>query len=95
MTHGPSARIRISNVEVILVSIRFQTYDDRPFTMLGAVMADYKLVGLKSMAHFRAYFKDTADAIVTADTPSTIYSNIRTCPYKHIQRPIYPLEEIE
>ena len=94
MTHGPSARIRISNVEVILVSIRFQTYDDRPFTMLGAVMADYKLVGLKSMAHFRAYFKDTADAIVTADTPSTIYSDIRACPYKHIQRPIYPLEEI-
>lgn len=95
MCHGPSARIKISNVEVILVSVRFQTYDDRPFTMLGANMADYKLVGLKSMAHFRAYFKDTADAIVTADTPSTIYSDIRACPYKHIKRPIYPLEEIE
>ncbi len=94
MCHGPSARIRISNVEVILVSVRFQTYDDRPFTMLGANMADYRLVGLKSMAHFRAYFKDTADAIVTADTPSTIYSDIRACPYKHIKRPIYPLEEI-
>ncbi len=95
MCHGPSARIRISNVEVILVSVRFQTYDDRPFTMLGANMADYRLVGLKSMAHFRAYFKDTADAIVTADTPSTIYSDIRACPYKHIKRPIYPLEDIK
>lgn len=94
MCHGPSARIRISNVEVILVSVRFQTYDDRPFTMLGAVMTDYRLVGLKSMAHFRAYFKETADAIVTADTPSTIYSDIRTCPYKYLKRPIFPLEEI-
>lgn len=94
MCHGPSARIRISNVEVILVSIRFQTYDDRPFTMLGANMAAYKLVALKSMAHFRAYFKDTADAIVTADTPSAIYSDIRNAPYKHIKRPIYPLEDI-
>ena len=94
MCHGPSARIRISNVEVILVSIRFQTYDDRPFTMLGANMAEYKLVALKSMAHFRAYFKDTADAIVTAHTPSTIYSDIRNAPYKHIKRPIFPLEDL-
>ena len=95
MCYGPTARIRISNVEVILVSQRFQTYDDQPFIMTGADMQNYKLVALKSLTHFRAYFKDTADAIVSAATPSVIYADIQSCPYKHVKRPIYPLEEIE
>lgn len=93
MCYGPTARIRSGNVEVILVSNRFQTYDDRPFIMTGADMSDYRLVALKSTVHFRAYFGPLADGIVLADTPSTNSADLRSYSYKNIERPIYPLEE--
>lgn len=94
MCYGPSARLRCGNVEFILVSRRFQTYDDAPFTASGADMSRYKLVCLKSMNHFRAYFKDTADAIIVADTPSAYPADLKALPFQHIPRPIYPLDSL-
>lgn len=93
MDHGPSARLRCGQVEFILVSNRFQTYDDQPFRMLGADLRDYRIVGLKSVNHFRAFFKDTADAIVCADTPSTCPGDLRKLDYRRVPRPVYPLDE--
>jgi len=93
MCYGPTARIRSGNVEMIVVSVRFQTYDDRPFLMTGVKMENYRIVGLKSMNHFRAYFRNTADALVGAETPSAHPSDVRKLPYLHIRRPIYPLDE--
>ena len=93
MRFGPSARVKIGNVELTVVSERFQTFDDRPFLMLGCNMADYDIVGLKSMNHFRAYFAPIADGVVTADTPGLRPANIKNAPLKHVVRPIYPLDE--
>ena len=94
MSYGPTARIRIGNVECILVSQRFQTYDDRPFLMTGADLKDYQIVALKSMNHFRGFFTPRADAIVVADTPSVYPSDLSALDYKYISRPIYPLDRI-
>ncbi len=94
MCYGPSARLRIGQVECILVSRRFQTYDDRPFLMLGADLKNYRLVALKSMNHFRAWFTDLADCMITADTPSLYPIALSEIPYRHIPRPIYPLDSI-
>jgi len=92
MCHGPSARVAVGNVELILVSRRFQTYDDRPFAMTGANVADYRLVALKSENHFRAYFRPIADGIVSAHTPSIFPADIRELPYEKVLRPMYPLD---
>ena len=93
MRFGPSARVKLGNVELTVVSERFQTFDDRPFLMLGCNMADYSIVGLKSMNHFRAYFAPIADGIVTADTPGLRPANIKNAFFKQVNRPIYPLDE--
>ena len=92
MHYGPSARLRCGNVEFIVVSKRFQVYDDQPFLMTGANMKDYDIVGLKSSNHFRAYFNEHADAIVGADTPSLFPGDIRRLEFKRLERPIYPLD---
>ena len=91
--YGPTARIRCGVVEVVLVSRRMQSYDDRPLLMTGARMEDYRLVALKSTNHFRAFFKDTADAIITAETPGLFPADIRTLDYCKVCRPIFPLDE--
>ena len=93
MHYGPSARVRHGKVEFIVVSRRFQVYDDRPYLMMGADMKDYSLVGLKSSNHFRAYFNLHADAIIGADTPSAFPGDVRRLDFKRVLRPIYPLDE--
>jgi len=92
MSYGKSARLRKGNVEFIVVSVRYQTLDDRSFLMTGANLADYRIVGLKSMNHFRGYFTSRAAAIITADTPGARPANLLLYPYAHVKRPIYPLD---
>ena len=92
LCYGPAARVRCGQVEVVLVSRQMQSYDDRPLRMTGAEMEDYRLVALKSTNHFRAYFKDTADAIITADTPGLFPADLSKLDYHHMRRPIFPLD---
>ncbi|MBQ3920903.1 MAG: M81 family metallopeptidase [Firmicutes bacterium] len=92
MSYGKTARLRQGNVELILVSDRFQTYDDRSFIAAGCDMSTYRIVGLKSMNHFKGYFRDTADAIVCADPPGQCPMDIRLHDYKNVRRPIIPLD---
>ena len=61
--------------------------------MAGAALENYKIVGLKSMNHFRGFFTDKADAIITADTPGARPANLKLYDYRNLERPIYPLDE--
>lgn len=45
------------------------------------------------MNHFRGYFAPIADAIVSADTPGLRPANLKKLDYKHLIRPIFPLDE--
>jgi len=93
MSYGKSVRLRQGNVEMILVTDRFQTYDDRPFIMTGCDMTTYRIVGLKSMNHFKGYFQHTSDAIVCADPPGQCPTNLRLHDYQNVCRPILPLDD--
>jgi microcystin degradation protein MlrC len=94
MDYGKTARLRKGNVEFIVVSVRYQTLDDRSFRMAGADLKNYRIVGLKSMNHFRGWFTSRADAIISADTPGARPANLLLYPYEQIQRPVYPLDTL-
>lgn len=93
MDYGLSARCRKGNVEFIIVSERYQTLDAGSFTTTGADLKNYRVVGLKSMNHFRGYFVSRADAIVAADTPGLRPANLKLIEYKNILRPMFPLDD--
>lgn len=90
---GKTARIRAGNVDIVIVSSRAQTYDDRPFLMTGADIHDYRYVGLKSTQHFRGYFQDKAAAIIPCDPPGLSTSDLTAFEYHKIPRPVYPLDQ--
>ena len=90
---GKSARVTIGNVDVIVGSVRNQTFDDRLFALHGIDVRDYKVVALKSTHHFRGIFQDIASEIITADSPGIVTSNFSLLEYRHIKRPIYPLDK--
>jgi len=90
---GNMARIRIGNVEVVVSTVKgSQGMDDQPYLLTGANINNYRIVGLKSSIHFRAWFDSHAKAIVTADPPGIHTSNFKQLPFKAITRPAYPLD---
>lgn len=89
---GLSARLVIGNVDVIVTSVRDQTFDDEVFTLHGIDVTTYDLVAVKSSQHFRAGFTDLATEIVTADTPGLTSRTLDSFTYEHLDGPRYPLD---
>ena len=91
---GLTARLRHSNVEIVVGSVCSQSFDDRPLWITGADIEDYRTVCIKSAGHFRAYFQPRAGLIVPCEMPGLRSSDLKTYPYQNVRRPIYPLDDI-
>ena len=90
---GKCVRVKQGNVEIIIASVRNQTFDDRPFAVLGANVADYRYVGLKSTQHFRGFYGSRAAEIISTDPPGLSSGNLAVFDFKKLQRPAYPLDK--
>ena len=90
---GPTARLRVGNTDIIVCSGRIQALDDQPFAICGVDLDKYRYVGIKSAAHFKAFYKDRAGLIIAVDTPSHQDGDPAAI-YDRVQRPIYPLDEV-
>ncbi|MBQ9973367.1 MAG: M81 family metallopeptidase [Oscillospiraceae bacterium] len=90
---GNCARVKAGNVEIVIGSVRNQTFDDRPFAVTGADLREYRYVGLKSTQHFRAYFSCVACRIVSTDPPGLNSGDLSVFIYQKTPRPIFPLDE--
>lgn len=91
-TIGRCARIRQSNVDIIVGSVLHQTYDDRPFLVTGADITQYRYVALKSAHHFRAFFEGRAAAIIPTDPPGLMTGDLSRYAFAKMPRPIFPLD---
>ena len=90
---GNCARVRVGNVEIVIGSVRNQTFDDRPFVVTGADLREYRYVGLKSTQHFRGFFGSTACRILSTDPPGLNSGDLSVFDFQKTPRPIYPLDE--
>ena len=89
---GPCARIRVGNAEIIIGSVNCQTMDDRIFPVLGTLAENYRIIGIKSANHYRAFYKDHAAKIIPVETRGIHCGDLRTYDYKKVRRPIFPLD---
>ena len=92
-TLGNTVRVRVGNVDIIITTVRIQTFDDRPFLITGADLSQYRYVSLKSTQHFRGYFGDKAAAIIPCDPPGLNTSDLTAFTFHKIPRPVFPLDE--
>ena len=79
--------------DVVLNTVRAQTFSPDAFTQLGIDPADKRYVVVKSMNHFRAGFAPLARRIIYLSAPGAIDVNYRRLPYRRVIRPIYPLDD--
>lgn len=91
---GPSAVVRHEGVTILLTSRRTPPFDLGQWHSQGIAVEKMAVIAVKAaVAHRRAY-----DSIATASylvgTPGPCSSDLRSLPYRHVRRPIFPLDEI-
>jgi microcystin degradation protein MlrC len=91
---GDSALVESGGIEVVITTFRCQAFGIDVFTQLGCDPRTRKLVGVKSAQHFRAAFAPIAKAIIMVDAPGVVARDLSLLPYKKIQRPKWPLDEL-
>ena len=88
---GNVARVSQGGVDVILCSVRNQTFSPDPITAVGIDPVTRKILVIKSSNHFYAGFAPIAAEILYVATPGALSFDFRNIPYKRISRPIWPM----
>jgi microcystin degradation protein MlrC len=91
---GPCAVVRSAGVTVLLTSKKTPPFDLGQLRSQGIDPERLSVIGVKAaVAHRRAYDRVTK-ATFTVATPGPCSSDLRSLPYKHVRRPIDPLDDI-
>jgi microcystin degradation protein MlrC len=89
---GLAVAVRAGGIDIVLNTIRQQVFSTDCFTMLGVDLASKAVVVVKSIQHFRASFDEIAASTISCSAPGTLDVNLQNLPYRHLQRPIWPLD---
>ncbi|WP_254684798.1 MlrC C-terminal domain-containing protein [Sulfitobacter sp. JL08] len=92
---GATAVLNVQGIDILIVSIAHQMLDLRQFETFGIMPADYRVVALKSMQHFRAAFAPIAGRIIVCDSGALCTMDYAKMPYVNVPRPMHPLDQID
>lgn len=92
---GRTAVIETQGIEIVLNEIRQQPFHPDAFASAGVDPWSKRLVVVKSSIHFNAGFAERAAAILYCDAPGTLSNDAKSRPYRHISRPIWPLDDVK
>ena len=94
-TQALSGRIAVLQVDTITILVT-----ERPiyvvgrnvFVSQGLPPTDFDLVVVKSPNGFRTWYEAIAARIIPVDVPGSTSANLRSLPYQHCARPMFPLD---
>ena len=92
MEFGLTAVIAIGSIRLALRSRPGYEWDTGTFTSVGLDLRDAALVFVKSPSHFRVSFGPHAARILVADTPGASCANMERLRFRHVTRPLWPLD---
>ncbi len=95
MDMGPTAVFDVDGVEILLTTKRTQPTDLEIFRSQGIEPTEKQIVMVKSNVHFRAAFMPIAAEIIDVDTPGLTTNHLDQIPYRRLQHPIFPFDEVE
>jgi microcystin degradation protein MlrC len=90
---GTAVALQVEGVTVIANTQRDQVHDPACFSALGVDPRAKKLLVVKSAQHFHAAFAPLAAAILYAEGPGTVATDLSSLPFQHIARPQWPLDK--
>ncbi len=90
---GRSAVLDTGRVSIVVVSHHHEPWDRGVFTSVGIEPEHHRYVLLKSRIHYRAGFAKLARRTFTLDGDGVTTSDNSRLHYRHVRRPIYPLDD--
>jgi len=87
---GASAWVSANGIDIVLVSVRHQTFAPDAFTGLGISLEDKRLIVVKSTQHFHAAFAPIAGQIRYVSAPGAIPPDFEKIPYTKRTQPYWP-----
>ncbi len=70
------------NVDIVLMTVREQTFSPNAFTGLGIDLADKRIAVVKSTQHFHAEFAPIAQEVLYVSTPGALTPDFAIIPYR-------------
>jgi microcystin degradation protein MlrC len=89
---GPAAAIRVEGVEIVLGSVRTQTFSPDCFTEVGIDPTQKQILALKSSQHFVAMFGPIASRILYCNGEGGRESVTVARSYRKMKRPVWPFD---
>lgn len=90
---GPTVVLRVAGIDILVVTQPAQMLDLAQFRAFGIDPACKKVVGLKSMQHFRAAFEPIASKVIVCDSGALCSPHYARLPYRKLPRPLFPLDQ--
>lgn len=93
-SYGPSALVRAGGVAIALISRNGQANDLAQLISLGIDPLRRATIAVKSNHHFRAAFEPIAREVITVNGGGLGAAILSRMDYRHVRRPIWPLDDI-
>ena len=91
---GRSAVLVCDGVEVLVTERAESPIDLNVFRSHGIEPSERRVIALKGKGHFRAAFEPIAERVVLVEGPGITGSDLTRLPFRHIRRPIWPLDPL-
>ncbi len=92
---GPCAVVRTGGVTILLTSRKTPPFDLGQFRSQGIEPKDFSVIGVKAAVAHRRGYDPITKATHYVDTPGPCTNNLASLPWRHLRRPVYPLDEIQ
>ncbi len=79
---GDAVWLEIGGIDVVVMSVRTQTFSPDAFTGLGIDLASKKIIALKSSWHFQASFGPIAEKLIPVATPGALQMDFAAIAYR-------------
>ncbi len=92
---GNAAIVKIADVTLLLVEKTGPGSSPAMYRCVGLEPEEFKIVVVKSPAGFRAEFEPIAAEIILTACPGCANPHIAQVPYSRVDRPVWPLDDID
>lgn len=90
---GRTAWLRVAGVNIILTERKTPPFDLAQLRGVGVIPEQQKMIVVKSAVAYRAAYLPIAAGVIEMDTPGLCSANLARFPYRHLPRPIFPLDD--
>jgi microcystin degradation protein MlrC len=94
ITMGPCAVVRAGGVTILLTSRKTPPFDLGQYRSQGIEPKDFAVIGVKAAVAHRRGYDPITKASHYVDTPGPCTNNLASLPWRHLARPVFPLDPI-